>query len=294
MKKLIIAVITLLTGVMVLISPYLFVLEKKEIAYSMPQITQNSVGVYIINLDRSADRYQRLLPLVKDLRLPHTRIPAIDGSQLHESELRDKVDNQAYLNFLGQPYLMGTIGCSLSHIKTWQTFLESPYNYALILEDDVSFRPDELSPLIERLQEASDLWDICSFDLLHHGWPLTVKEFGDGGNRLCVYLLKVTHAGAYLINRKAALSLLEHAHPIKMPVDYYFTRSWELKLKFTGIEPRLVQQTFGHSTIDASPRAKGESSLSSKLHKGLFTLAEGVMQLVTALQSYFAPATQVN
>ena len=35
-----------------------------------------------------------------------------------------------------------------------------------------------------------------------------------------------------------------------MPIDHYFTRSWELDIKFTGIEnPRLVTQSYGDSDI---------------------------------------------
>jgi glycosyl transferase family 25 len=218
------------------------------------------VGAYIINLDRSKERYESIKPYVAQLELPTERIEAVDGSKLSEEEIKEKVDLEACRVFLGHTPKRGTIGCSFSHIKVWQTFLKSNYKYALVFEDDVSFEPNKLKIVMEDLLKNNDLWDIVNFEIhCNRRMPVSVKTLVNN-HKLCLYLSKSTHTGCYMINRKAAKHLLEKALPIKMPVDHYFTRSWELGVRYTGVEnPMLVHQTFGDSDIEQTKRLVGEN-----------------------------------
>jgi GR25 family glycosyltransferase involved in LPS biosynthesis len=228
-----------------------FVLHHKAMPFSPPNGPHKGTGVFIINLDRSLLRYDYVLPQAQALQLPITRISGIDGKLLSETEIKHR-------NIMGHYPNKGTIGCSLSHITSWKKFLESNYQYALILEDDVSFDPLQLKQTIVQLESNPNWWDIANFETLHHGLPLTLKQFPATGNSLAIYLTEVTHAGAYLLSRKSALKLLDKALPIKMPIDHYFTRGWEFDLVFTGIEPRIVSQSFGDSEIKKTIIAKDE------------------------------------
>jgi glycosyl transferase family 25 len=230
-----------------------FILDSKPKHIDFPfSITGGEgVGAYLINLDRSKERYESIKPYVDQLNLPTERIEAVDGSKLSEDEIKEKVDLEACRIFLGYTPKRGTIGCSLSHIKLWQTFLKSNYKYALVFEDDVSFEPKKLKVVIEDVLKNSTLWDIVNFEINCDGrMPVPIKTLVNN-HQLCLYLSRSTHTGCYMINRKAAKHLLEKALPIKMPVDHYFTRSWELGVRYTGVEnPTLVHQTFGDSIIE--------------------------------------------
>ena len=206
------------------------------------------VGAYIITLDRSKERWAYVKPSVDKLGFPVERISAVDGKALAEDYVQTNTDQIFYSTFDHVP-TRGTIGCSLSHIKTWKAFLESIFEYALIFEDDVSFDPKALRGAIEQLVNAPEYWDVNTFSKWGTGTPLAIKSL-QNNQKLCVYFTKVLSAAAYLLNRKAACQLLEKALPLKMQVDFYFTRGWELDLKFTGIEnPLLVHQTYGDSDI---------------------------------------------
>ena len=150
----------------------------------------------------------------------------------------------------------GAVGCSLSHIKAWKTFLESPFQYAVIMEDDINFDPTILSKTLKLLERNSDLWDINTFDTgrIGRGMPIQIKHFNSINKSLVTYLSRISYASAYIINRNAAQKLVEHALPIKLAVDHYFVRSWEFGLKFTGIEPRIILQDFGTSIINENMR----------------------------------------
>ena len=230
-----------------------FLLDSCQLAKEFPfSITGGEgVGAYIINLDRSKARYESIKPYVDQLELPTERIEAVDGSKLSEEELKEKVDLETCRVFLGHTPKRGTIGCSLSHIKVWQTFLKSNYKYALVFEDDVTFKPKKLQVVIEDVLKNSNLWDIVNFEIhCNRRMPVCIKTLIHN-HELSLYLSKSTHTGCYMINRKAAKHLLEKALPIKMPVDHYFTRSWELGVRYTGVEnPTLVHQTYGDSDIN--------------------------------------------
>ena len=72
--------------VIVLIYPtgYFVLDHKKSINIKPVNIISRSVGAYIINLDRSQDRYQEVKPLVYSLDLPFERISAVDGYALSD------------------------------------------------------------------------------------------------------------------------------------------------------------------------------------------------------------------
>lgn len=252
----------------------------------------HSIGAYIINLDRSKERYQTMHEPVQALGYPLERISAVDGKSIPQDQLDAMVDFKHFQLMFKNPPKIGTIGCSLSHFKTWETFLKSPYEYALIFEDDVTFESSRLKTVIEDVIRYK-AWDICSLDIKHRGLPLSVANL-PMGHKLAVYLVEVTHTGCYIINRKAAQILLKKAFPIQLPIDHYFTRIWESGLTFVGVEnPRLVRQTFGDSEINSSEslslqnNSLQNNSLQIKLHRGIRRLYGYVMRFVCNLHRFF-------
>ena len=267
-----------------------FVLDSKPRNLDFPfSITGGEgVGAYIINLDRSKARYASIKPHVDQLELPTERIAAVDGSKLSEEEIKEKVDLEACRVFLGHTPKRGTIGCSFSHIKVWQTFLKSNYKYALVFEDDVSFEPNKLKVVMDDVLKNSDLWDVVNFET--HGnrrMPISIKTLVNN-HQLCLYLSKSTHTGCYMINRKAAKHLLEKALLIKMPVDHYFTRSWELGVRYTGVEnPMLVHQTFGDSDIKQTKILADENISTLVLLKSIMcTTQTSIIRFLYNLKEY--------
>ncbi len=245
------------------------------------------IGTYLINLDRSKERLKHVKNSIEKLGFETQRISAVDGAILSQEEINNKVDISSYRNFLGHSPKLGTIGCSLSHIKVWENFLKSPYKYALVLEDDISFSPEKLRSTIDYLTKDDSSWDITSFELSHSGLPLTLKTFPNN-QKLSVYLAEVTHTGAYIINRKAAQKLLEKSLPIKLPIDHYFTRAWEFDLKFTGIEnPRIVKQTFESSEISNTNNFSQEKlGFLSRVEKVLYKFQSSTIRFLYNLKVY--------
>lgn len=277
--------VAIILGLFLIYPAGYFVLgDSQKISIAPVHTISQSVGAYIINLDRSQERYDSVKPIVNDLGFPVERISAVDGSTLSEKDLKKIVDFETYKIFFKQPPKKGTIGCSLSHIKVWETFLKSNFEYAIIFEDDVRFDPLKLQGVINELIAHHELWDINNFELHHRGLPMTIQTLNND-QKLVRYLLPVTHTGAYMINRKAAMRLLEKALPIKMPVDHYFTRVWELGLSFTGVEnPRLVDQKPGASDIESSDRVLESKKSGFGFKRSVYTLKTGIIRVLYNLK----------
>jgi glycosyl transferase family 25 len=226
-------------------------------------------------------------------------ISAVDGRNLSAADIVSSVDRVSYLRRFKRPPEVGTVGCALSHAKVLRTFLESKDEFALVFEDDIQFNPTELSAVVQSLISRKHLWDIVGLELSHHGFPLEIAKLELPQNfsadnqcssyySLVIYLTNVKHSGAYLINRKAAQQLMETFFPIRMPFDHYFTHYSVLKstLKFTGVEPRIVHQTFWTSEIKTDNLLKAKAPLAYALSSIFLNLASAVGQLAHGLYHY--------
>jgi glycosyl transferase family 25 len=262
-------------------------MQQQALQLDKEHASAQGVGSYVINLDRSPNRYIYVKDHITALGFPFHRISAVDESKMTQYEKDKNLDIQTYHSYMASTVESepGTIGCYLSHVKTWQEFLASDYQYALIFEDDVSFKSEILRSVVDELVKNDHLWDITTFDIGHRGNPLRIKSLAN--NDLVVYLGKVLHTGAYIINRQAAINMLSKALPIKMPVDRYFTRVWELDLKFTGIEPKIVQQTFGENVIFHDLR-KDSTSKFAKLRQNIIRAQSHVIRFLYNLREYLA------
>ncbi len=69
-----------------------------------------------------------------------------------------------------------------------------------------------------------------------------------------------------------------------MPVDHYFLRSWEFDVKFAGIEPRIVYQTFGDSEINNVKDTKNIKEKKDKLQKFVFIIKTEIIRFIYNLK----------
>ena len=244
----------------------------------------NSVGAFLINLDRATDRLEFVKPNIDQLGFPVERISAVDGKLLSEKELREVCDYEKFKSYFKMLPERGTIGCSLSHEKALRNFLESEYEFALIFEDDVVFNPHELRECVNAAIQKKNFWDILNFETFHDGLPVKIGNLYSD-KHLSLYFTSITHAGCYLINRETAKKLLEKFYPIVMPFDHYFAASWEFDIKFVGVEPRIVQQGFGNSQIK-SESVQNFENFGIKISNAVFNTRRAVVGFVYNLYLY--------
>jgi glycosyl transferase family 25 len=142
--------------------------------------------IFVLNLDRSVDRWKLASEQMSLAGLTVERLPAVDGRQLSKEELRNKSTRIAtYL----QP--RGVIGCYLSHRKFWQLVVDRNLDAAIIFEDDVKLVSNFKNMLIGHLESLGDEeYDVILLGAIGRVHPRGKDGFGTrlfsfliGGNR---------------------------------------------------------------------------------------------------------------
>lgn len=221
---------------------YLFRHRPKASVPTSSSLTPGSVGIYLLNLDRSPDRLKKVMPLLQQLPFPLRRISAMDGKRLSRKELAHTLDLVNFQRTMGRLPGKGEIGCALSHLKAWTAFLASSYDYALVFEDDARFHPEKVACAVTALLNQNNLWDICNLDIRAKGERLHgFSRLGTiSGHEIRLYYQGVYCTDAYLINRKAASRLLAQALPLIMTIEDFFARAWEFDITYTALHPSLT------------------------------------------------------
>ena len=94
-----------------------------------------SIGVYWINLDRSTERRENMLTVLKDPvfdGMSKYRVKAIDGKLVTKEDIESTFEN------VDEKQPVNKYCCFLSHIKALRQFSKSSHSMAVILEDDIS------------------------------------------------------------------------------------------------------------------------------------------------------------
>jgi glycosyl transferase family 25 len=216
--------------------------------------------IYVINLDRDAERMASIRANLEALGLPFERLPAVMGKDVPEWEKLVDLPAYAWRNRLDTPRA-GEVGCYLSHLKAMETFLRTDAPWCVILEDDVEVLP-ACAEILRSLAEKDD-WDLVKLFNFHSGMPVTKRALA-GGHRLVAHLTRTTSSAAYVVNRRAAATLLKSMRPISEQVDHALDRTWETGLRTRGIRPMpVVLAPVAHttSTIGYQDRSKARRTL---------------------------------
>jgi glycosyl transferase family 25 len=220
--------------------------------------------IYVINLDRDAERLASIHENLTRLGLSYERLPAVMGKDVPDWETLVDLPAYAWRNRLDMPRA-GEVGCTLSHLKAMETFLNTDAPWCVILEDDVELLP-ACAGVLRSLAEKDD-WDLVKLFNFHSGMPVKKRELV-GGHRLVAHLTRTTSAAAYVLNRRAAETLLKSMRPITEQVDHALDRPWETGLRIRGIRPMpVVLAPVAHttSTIGYQDKGMGRRSLGKSL-----------------------------
>ena len=80
-----------------------------------------TVIVQIINLDRSADRMAQMASALDQQNVSYVRLPGVDGKS-GPPEVIANYDAQRSKRLFGRPLLAGEVGCYQSHLNAAQAF----------------------------------------------------------------------------------------------------------------------------------------------------------------------------
>lgn len=194
---------------------------------------------YIINLERTPERWQHMSKAFKEADISVVHVSAIDGKKM-ELPLPD-FDDKKFHRYHGRDINVFEVACYLSHLKALQSFLESNDEVAMICEDDL-FLKKECKQVVEAALANRSLWNIVRLTGLRIGRSCRIKHL-TGSYFLTLHFGRLKGAGAYLIDRKAASIFVKELLPMWLPWDHAIDREWNFGLKALAVAPFPVSQT---------------------------------------------------
>ncbi len=205
---------------------------------------------YLINLDRSHDRLQRMQGQFAKAGLEFIRVPAVDGRVMEPEELAKIKRNRGW----EQPLSPSEIGCFLSHRRCYEQIVESGAKFAAVFEDDVTFSKNAQQFF------ASDDWipdDVDIIKLETHGRKVLTGEPAAhvaGGFDVARLLSQNILSAGYIISGRCAAYLLERMNDAAAPMDHFlFTPACGFfkELKIYQVSPVICGQAGLESTLGA-------------------------------------------
>lgn len=166
---------------------------------------------FVINLNRAADRRNRIANLCKKLKMDFEIFTAIDGRELDEDFIRSNVYD--YKNCC---LTTGEVGCALSHIGVYREIINRRLPYALIIEDDAILDSRAIEFLREFEKKPRN--GIC---LLTGDVEYAKNKKTKLGNFDIFPVAKAVRATGYIITLKTAQKMLDFLTPIRYEADMF-------------------------------------------------------------------------
>jgi len=226
-----------------------------------------------INLDRDADRRQRMEAELQRLALPGQRfeatlwtaLPQAEQDRLYSPALNARQFHKALVN--------GEKGCYASHLRAWQWLLDSPHAAAVVLEDDVALKP-EFAAVIAAIEQLPAGWDMIKLiGRLDEskGEKLSRQQALSPGYSLIDYKRVPSLTAGYVLSRSGAAKLLGSRLPFGRPIDVDLRHWWENGLKIQGVMPAAIvlDESSFQSSIGDKPRGSGWRKFK---HKAAYSL----------------------
>jgi glycosyl transferase family 25 len=223
-----------------------------------------------INLDRDAERRQRMEAGLARLALHGERFPGVLWTALPAAEQARLYSAELNARRFHKPLVNGEKGCYASHLALWRWLLGSPHASVVVLEDDVRLR-DDFGRVVEAIAALpAPRWDMVKLigrsGLGKREKPCHREPLCDGYTVQHYRRIPSLTAG-YVINRRGAAKLLASRQPFGRPIDVDLRHWWECdRLAVLGLEPAVIE--LDETSLDSSIGTKvAEDGLGTKWRK---------------------------
>lgn len=203
----------------------------------------NKFPIYIINLDRSVDRWNKIKNSFEQQNIYINRFPAVEGKNLNLNELvKNKLITKDLILNQKRPIKRilyasnGAIGCALSHKSVWDLCikLNKPI---MVFEDDITLKPDFMFNLKKYIQYVPQDRDIVYLSISGYNILKYIKK---SINKHCFQTMVYHAMAGYIIYPRGAKKLL-NIFPITYQFDFHISDAITYeKVKSYIIYPQII------------------------------------------------------
>lgn len=198
--------------------------------------------IFLINLKRSPQRLANSVKQFNKHALHCTRIEAVDGANLSQSEIDKYYCATLNKKNYHYPLSRGQIGCYLSHRKAWQAIVDQKLDYALIFEDDFTLTSD-IHTAIKSIDDLDIKWQLIKLSA-YKGRERSIifKKPLNNTHSLVVHKKLMSGCCATAISYDGAKQLLGATEKFGRPVDCDLQHIWQTGVSGYSLMPFPVIQ----------------------------------------------------
>lgn len=201
--------------------------------------------ILVISLDtpNGHTRMRRMKEHLDGLGLRYRVIRGVQGKQLSANDRQRMATGVC--STMCTP---STIGCAASHAIAWKAAVASARPYTIIIEDDTTFDDDfveHLRVILPNIPTDADVVMLGCF--LCDTSAERVRPTDQGLQRIKQF--SGTHA--YIVTKKGARTLLEHAYPVRFHLDMVMSFLSRVgTLQAYSVRHDIARQSSGESTSE--------------------------------------------
>ena len=244
-------------------------------------IDMKKFKIFVINLNESTERLERLKSEFERIGLDFERLPAVDGRDLTEDQIfqhySPELNRKKYFKPLSKP----EIGLYMSHLKACERIISENLDFGIILEDDIVLKngfkmipqvlcslnekwnyikliaPGKKKKINERIQVAVEIpirLNIESYlkdtNSTNNERIIETSTIGVPAIfELITWKKPPIGTSAYAITIDGAKEFLSKRSKFFRPIDVDLQYEWETSLKIQGLRPFFLDLIRDKSTI---------------------------------------------
>lgn len=213
--------------------------------------------IYVINLDSSIDRWNKISKNLGDAGTDYERIPAIHGKSIDWQSQSDDVFCRSYMGRSIQP---GEVGCFLSHLAALKNFISQDDAFSIILEDDAEISADFLEKIDLIIKHLSET-EFYAVNLGPSDYKYSTLFSRIGESKLyCTHRFPMLATGV-LWSKAGAQKFVNDFKKVSLPYDNYLRVFLTGTNKGFSIKPCVIKSIEMDSDIDAASLTTKRSSL---------------------------------
>lgn len=174
--------------------------------------------VFVVSLQDSMDRQNRIRTQLSELSIPFSFFDAIDGRGGLAPDHEVLVDRAGTEIQFGRKMTDAEYACALSHMSIYRTIVERNLSGAIILEDDAIVGPLFKAFYANRAYATADL---IQLDHMHGDiWVFSKRMQLIEGVEIARAARNASLGTGYSISKRGAEYILSHGLPLRQPADW--------------------------------------------------------------------------
>ena len=235
--------------------------------------------IFVINLNESTERLERLKFEFERIGLDFERLPAVDGRALSDDQILEhyspELNRKKYFVPLSKP----EIGVYLSHLTACEKIISENIDFGIILEDDIVLK-DGFQMIPQVLRSLNEKWNYIKLiapgkkkkinERIQVSIPIRLniksylKDTNSTNNEKIIETASIgvpamfelitwneppIGTSAYAITLDGAKEFLSKRSKFFRPIDVDLQYEWETSLKIQGLRPFFLDLNEDKSTI---------------------------------------------